>query len=1215
MRKYYRYIFTCFSLACFQLIQSQSNRVVERIFLVGDAGILDKNSHPVCDWLKMNIDWNDTTNVLLYLGDNIYPEGLPNEGDKNYEEAKRIIDYQISVVKNMNAKAFFVPGNHDWKKGKIGGLQHIKNQGAYIRSLQLNNIRLLPEDGCAGPMEVVVSDRTVLIFMDSEWWLNKSENPGIESDCPYKTEEEVILALKNTIASYPDKLIILTMHHPLNTYGIHGGYYTLKQHIFLLTDLKPNLYIPLPIIGSIYPLSRKWFGNIEDVNHPQYKNYIEQIRSAINGQRNVIQVAGHEHSLELLLKDSLYNIVSGSGSKSTRVKMGKYSLFASEQKGFAVIEVLSDRSTRVNYYSTESTNLTNPIFSAPLFSIPETKVAKSFDRVNFPDSVTVAASSKIKSGGFRNLFLGKNYREEWKTPIKVEVLDLAVESGGLTPIRIGGGHQTKSLRLVDINGNEYVLRQIEKNVTDAAVPPDLRGLGVVNDLIADGVSASYPYAALSVPPLAEVAGVPHSNPKLVFVPADPILGEYFNDFSNSFCLLEQRNPTDNEKTWSTDKMEKKLLEDNDNNIDQKATLQARLLDMFIMDFDRHEDQWRWGARDNGKGKTYFPIPRDRDQPFFISSGILPFFVGRPAVAPQLQGFRPKAKHISSYNFNAKYFDRNYINELNREDWQKAAEAFLNLMSNDLIEKALSLQPEEIQSYSAKSIIEKLKKRKKYFVDEMLDYYTFLSRTVTVYGSDKTEIFDVERHEDGSVTVKVFKVNKIHAIDKKIYERKFVGSETREIRLYGLKGDDNFNLHGSENGKLKIRIIGGNGEDAFEIKTATAGNKTMIYDLSGEKNSFKGNGNFNIKLSEDPKINAFSMREYKYDILAPFISGAYNPDDGVFLGLSFRYTKQGFRKAPFAQQHSLSVAHSLATKAYRFGYSLTAVNVFNKTDLLSKIVVNAPNNLINFFTYGNESVYDKERKEGIEFYRARFTLADVQLLLRRKISSDFSIAAGPAFQYYSFDSSDNLGRLINLTQLNGLDDATLSKTKTYAGLQFLASLDNRNNKVLPSRGINWQSAFIAYKGLGKFSSNYSLLTSDMSFFISFNKRARFVIANRIGAGVSFGNIEFYQAQNLSGTNNLRGYRRFRFSGRSMFYHNLDLRLKLADFKTYVFPGSLGLLAFNDLGRVWTKNDDSNKWHIGYGGGIWFAPLSRFVITAFYGVGDDGGLPGVSFGFQF
>lgn len=1194
---------------------AQQPAVQQRIFLVGDAGEFTNGKHPVCDWLKTHVNWNDTSNMLVYLGDNIYPAGLPNPGEKSYDRSVKLFDYQVSVVKDKQARAIFIPGNHDWKKGKPDGWEQVKNAGRYIESLQLSNVDVLPKNGCAGPEEVLVGDKAVLVCMDSQWWLHPFEKPGIESECGAKTEDEVIAALQEIIAKYPDRLIILAMHHPFHSNSIHGGYYTWKQHLFPLTDANPDLYIPLPVIGSLYPFSRQWFGNVQDLNHPLYKNMIARIEAITKRHPNVVQVAGHDHTLQFIKQDSSCFIVSATGSKSNRVKAGRDVLFSSKKNGFAVIEILSDRSTRVNFYSTESTGLANGLFTAALPSIPIKETATAFDYEKFPDSVTAIASSKFKSGGLRKLVFGKNYRREWSTPVRVKVLNLATLYGGLTPTKLGGGHQTKSLRLEDRNGKEYVLRQIEKNVTDAALPPDLRGLGAVTDIIADGVSASYPFAALSIPPLAEATGVPHANPQLVFVPKDPRLGFFVSEFGNSFCLLEERNPTDDDQTLSTEKMEKKLLDDNDNRIDQKAALQARLLDMFVMDFDRHEDQWRWAANEKGKRKTFYPVPRDRDQAFFINTGAIPFLVAHQSLSPQIQGFKPKARNIRTYNFNARNFDRNYINELNREDWEKAATAFVALMTDELIEKAVRMQPKEIHPYAVQNIIDKLKKRRKYFVAEMMEYYRFISKTVTVYGSNKKELFDVQRHENGSVTVTVFKIAKNNEPDKKIYERRFLSNETKEIRLYGLEGNDRFSLHGTDARQIRIRVIGGPGNDEYNIETLAAAGKTIIYDLSKEKNTITGLGEYTNRLSADPHVNAFSLHEYKYNVLAPFIAAGFNPDDGLYLGLSFKYTRQGFRKSPFSAQHQLTASHSLATSAYRFNYSLTVPTLFRKTDLRFWAALNAPDNTTNFFTYGNETVFDRSKGKGIEYYRARFVLSDIQLLLSRNITSTFSVAAGPAFQYYAFDSDENAGRLISLTGINGLNGATLDKTKTYGGFQVLASLDNRNNQVLPSRGVNWQTRYTGYAGMGKYSNNFGRLSTDMSFYISFNKQARLVIANRLGAGISFGNFEFYQAQYLSGTENLRGYRKYRFSGKKMAFHNLDIRVKLADFKTYLFPGSFGMLAFHDVGRVWTKNDNSNKWHQGYGGGIWIAPLSRLVITAIYGYGDDGGLPTIGFGFQF
>ncbi|MEI9809300.1 MAG: hypothetical protein WDO16_16330 [Bacteroidota bacterium] len=656
-------------------------------------------------------------------------------------------------------KLFFVPGNHDWKKGKPGGLAQMQNQWEYINKLGLPNVQVLPGNGCPGPVDVQVGDKAVIVFMDSQWWLQQGEKPGVESDCDFKTEDEVITALKDIIGAYPDKLIVLAMHHPFYTHGKHGGYFTLKQHIFPLTEASPNLYIPLPVIGSIYPIARGVFGNIQDTRHPQYKNMIKQVEEVMKQHPNIIHAAGHEHGLQFLMQDSIPYIVSGSGSKTTQLKKGKNTLFKDTENGFAVVEITTDGKVSVKIYTVASNDLQQPAYTKTLNDLPAPQKTTVEAAQSFPDSVTVIASGKFKSGAGRNFFLGKNYRKEWKTPIRVPVINLSKEYGGLTPLKRGGGHQTKSLRLEDAAGKQYVLRIVEKSVTDAALPPDLRGT-VVKDLVMDGVSASYPYAALSVPPFAAAVGVPHANPKLVYVPDDPRLGKFRTDFANAFCLFEERVPGDAKKSYSTDELADKLKEDNDNALDQKALLKARLLDMFIMDWDRHEDQWRWAVTDNGKGKTYYPIPRDRDQPFFVSSGLLPSIARKPWISPQVQGFRSKAINIKTYNFNGKNIDRAFLGELSEEDWKKAVDEFLPLMTDELIEKALQLQPAPIRALPRnQEIVEKLKERRKYFAGEMMEYYRFLSKIVNVTGSDKKELFDITRNDDGSVLVSVYKITK------------------------------------------------------------------------------------------------------------------------------------------------------------------------------------------------------------------------------------------------------------------------------------------------------------------------------------------------------------------------------------------------------------------------------------------------------------------------
>jgi hypothetical protein len=85
---------------------------------------------------------------------------------------------------------------------------------------------------------------------------------------------------------------------------------------------------------------------------------------------------------------------------------------------------------------------------------------------------------------------------------------------------------------------------------------------------------------------------------------------------------------------------------------------------------------------------------------------------------------------------------------------------------------------------------------------------------------------------------------------------------------------------------------------------------------------------------------------------------------------------------------------------------------------------------------------------------------------------------------------------------------------------------------------------------------------------------------------------------------------------MLFNNAEFRIKVADFNTYLFPGSIGILVFNDVGRVWVTGENSSTWHDGYGGGIWIAPIKRFVLTGMLAhSAEEKLLPRVMFGFQF
>src|SRR5678809_856832 len=96
------------------------------------------------------------------------------------------------------------------------------------------------------------------------------------------------------------------------------------------------------------------------------------------------------------------------------------------------------------------------------------------------DSASAAASTKFKNNGSRRFWMGSNYRNEWLTPVKAPVINLSTEKGGLKPVKLGGGKQSKSLRVEDPTGRQYTLRLIEKFITSKTLPADLQSQAAVS---------------------------------------------------------------------------------------------------------------------------------------------------------------------------------------------------------------------------------------------------------------------------------------------------------------------------------------------------------------------------------------------------------------------------------------------------------------------------------------------------------------------------------------------------------------------------------------------------------------------------------------------------------------------------------------------------------------------------------------------------------------
>jgi hypothetical protein len=1189
-----------------------ADSLLTRIVLIGDAGALVEGKPSVLNAMKRNFNFDNKTTVV-FLGDNLYDYGLPDETYRHYTKTVAALDSQISLIKGTKAKAIMIPGNHDWANGKSEGYENIVRQQQYVDRFSNQNFNFLPKYGCPGPELVNISDDVVLIIMDSQWWLHTKDKPGIESDCDIKTEDEVITELKELLNKNYKKLVLIATHHPFKSNGPHGGYYTWKQHIFPFTDIKKNLYLPLPVIGSIYPITRSVFGSAQDLKNPKYTNMVAKMTAAIKTHPNVIMVAGHEHALQYI-KDSNYNyIVSGSGCKTTRVSKGRKAEYAADSLGFATLNIYKSKNVGLDFY-TISNVVTDSIvhsFSKNILDFSQLPVVEKKDSVLatyvYKDVVIAPASNQyVKLTGLKKIINGANYRKEWSTPIELKVFNINKEKGGFTIQGLGGGNQTKSLKLIDKNGVEWALRTIDKD-PEKAIPENFRNTfasGIVKDMI----SASNPYGALVTHKMEMAVGIVGTKREYFFVPDDPSLGYYKNLFANTVCLLEKKEANGKEDNKSTFKVIDKMRDDNDHTVDEYAVLNARLFDMIIGDWDRHFDQWRWATNDTGKGKQYFPMPKDRDQAFFKSDGLL--LKAIKSKMPFLQGFSKNLNDLSELNMVAKDFDRMFLNSIDKEKWDSITVSFITKLTDSIIRTSIKELPSEIYSIRGKQIEDKIISRRNQLQKKSLEYYNFLAKEVTITGSNKDELYKISNDINGNVSVIGFILDRNKSDTSFVtYNRVFSPKETNEIVIYGFNGDDKFIVENKTSSKILIRFIGGKGKDTFIV----AGNiPTHIYDVTAEENSAIGNVGRRNHFSNDPKINRYDLKSYKYKVKSfPKLTLGYNVDDGFLIGGGLLYRNFRFRREPFANEHKLTTLFAVAKKAVQAKYTGTFMQLLSNTDVIVHAKLNMPA-LNNFYGLGNETIATQPKN----FYLARYKEATGEVLFRRRKNDLLSYYFGPTVYHYWNRFENNEKLILGKPALVGLDSADVYNKYTYLGLKTGLDINNINNELLPTNGIVWENKFTLQKGINNANNVVSKLESDMTIYASLKIPAKVTGVIKLGGGKIFSDsVKYFQALTLGQNNNLRGFRKNRFSGNSLAYGSLEVRIKLLSGNSYILPGAVGLIVFNDVGRVWQKGESSNKWHYSYGGGLYFSPFNSIILSATYGKSENSGVFNFSIGSKF
>ena len=421
------------------------------------------------------------------------------------------------------------------------------------------------------------------------------------------------------------------------------------------------------------------------------------------------------------------------------------------------------------------------------------------------ETKVVVADPSLRSGRVYEALFGTDYRRLWETPIEVEVLDFSTEAGGLKPLFRVGGAQTFGLALKGADGKSYTFRSLVKE-QGQNFHESLQGFAIAR--FAQDLQASiHPASNVMVPALAKAAGVLHNEPRLIILPDDPALGEFRELFAGRLGTLEEfptkasdeytgfEGATDIIKSFD---LVTQWLASPDVRVDARALLRLRLFDFYINDWDRHANNHRW-ARLPGKS-GWQPLPEDRDQAFVDFEGFL-LDRARP-YEPRLLRF--EEDYPSNFGLTSQGWPihRWFLAELERDDWIEMANDLRNRITDEVIDQAANLMPDEYKPLNADELTRILRARRDKLPEFAEEMYRYHAAEIDVQATDKNDQIDLRDTGEGMLAVSV----SLNASSEPYFQRLINAKDTKSLRVYMRGGQNILTCDGPVGSSIKIDII-------------------------------------------------------------------------------------------------------------------------------------------------------------------------------------------------------------------------------------------------------------------------------------------------------------------------------------------------------------------------------------------------------------------------
>ena len=1161
------FFISTFSHAQQNTSEQEQKKISHSFFITANTG-LNKNQEVLQAIIESS---KKAKNPALLLVGNV----TGKKGFTGTEKNKQFLQKDLlQPLKSFPGKVIFAPGTNEWNETAPQSIDDLES------FLQEGNNEFWPDDGCPRERELL-GDDVVIISIDSQWFLeNWDKHPDMNNDCDLNSREQLFVEFKDDIKDSQGKTAIVVMHHPV------------------MSNTR------FPFVNQVTGAPSQSFQNKK---YRELRGRMETLASLFD---DVIFVSGASKNLQYLHNGRNPQIISGAAGEETHpVRLRKDGKFASGKRGYSKLTVYEDGSSKVEFFSVKN-KVSKQLFSEEIARerpFLDTLELQSYTDTALTRSSSIYSQQETEKGGIYEWLWGKRYRKQYGKKIEAPVLIIDSLPGNMKPISEGGGQQSRSLRLIDDNKNEYTLRALRKDPLQY-IQADLVKTNVIRDFLTNTIAERYvsdyfttahPYAPFAVDELSTAIDISHASPEIYFLPKQEGLGIYSEDYGGALFMLEEHVGDENKEfeifgspddILSTADLLEELKENKDAYVDQEKYIRARLFDMLIGDWDRHEDQWRW-AQYNEKGKQRFePIPRDRDHAFSKYDG--PMITLLKSMIPllrKMQSYDKDLKSVKWFNWSGYPLDQRFITTAGWQEWKKQTEYLQDKLTDETIEKAFSGLPEAAQDESIEKIIKKMKGRRGNLLKLARRYYDYLQDFQVITGSDEDDIFEITREPSGITEIK------ITSEGKEIFSNSYTSEETDEIWIYGLNGNDRFEVTGQGSDLIETKVLGGEDEDTYTFENTK---KVKLFDYKSRKSNIT-NSHSKKWLVDSYEINKFQYQKSKHTINKLMPVADYISDLGFTVGVKDVYTTYGLSLNPFTTQYILAANYFFASNGFRISGSAEFANIFYNWNLRLEGDYASPNYTINYFGMGNESDYDfGDDNRSYNRIKVREWQAGPALVWRNQSGASFYFKPLLESLEVDYDATNFTGE--NFTPENAIFDSQL-----YAGTEANFHFLNKNNPSYPSLGSEFNVTAGYKQNIDSHSNKFGYVEPQFSIDYPLIPSGFAVIATKLGGKAILGNeYEFYHAATLGGNRSLRGYRNHRFNGKRAFYHSTDLRTAVGLVRTKFIPLIIGVSAGFDYGRVWTDDGNSKKWHNDYGGGVWINGFYALTANMGYYHGDDG-----------